>query len=101
MSAQPLEPGIDPEATAAVPSGPAEEETRDQPVPQSLLDGPGTCIGPYRLIQKIGEGGMGAVYMAEQEKPVRRKVALEDHQARDGHRPGHRPVRGRAAGPGA
>ncbi len=34
-------------------------------------------IGPYKLLQKIGEGGMGAVFMAEQEKPVRRKVALK------------------------
>jgi hypothetical protein len=35
------------------------------------------CIGPYKLLQKIGEGGCGAVYMAEQEKPVRRRVAVK------------------------
>jgi serine/threonine protein kinase len=40
-------------------------------------EGPGTRIGPYKLLQKIGEGGMGVVYMAEQEEPVRRKVALK------------------------
>ena len=40
-------------------------------------EGPGTMIGPYKLLQQIGEGGMGAVFMAEQEKPVRRKVALK------------------------
>ena len=34
-------------------------------------------IGPYKLLQKIGEGGMGAVYMAEQDKPVKRVVALK------------------------
>jgi len=38
---------------------------------------PGTCIGHYRLIQKIGEGGCGVVYLAEQEEPVRRQVALK------------------------
>jgi serine/threonine protein kinase/tetratricopeptide (TPR) repeat protein len=38
---------------------------------------PGARIGPYKLLQLIGEGGMGAVYMAEQVEPVRRKVALK------------------------
>jgi serine/threonine protein kinase len=37
----------------------------------------GTRIGPYKLLQKLGEGGMGAVYMAEQEEPVKRRVALK------------------------
>jgi serine/threonine protein kinase len=37
----------------------------------------GTQIGPYKLLQQIGEGGMGVVYMAEQQKPVRRRVALK------------------------
>jgi len=41
------------------------------------LEGPGTQIGRYKLLQLIGEGGMGAVYMAEQLEPVRRKVALK------------------------
>src|SRR5690348_3105597 len=36
----------------------------------------GKRIGGYKLLQKIGEGGCGCVYMAEQEKPVRRRVAL-------------------------
>ena len=34
-------------------------------------------MGPYKLLQKIGEGGMGTVYLAQQEKPVRRRVALK------------------------
>ena len=34
-------------------------------------------IGPYKILQKIGEGGSGVVYMAEQEKPIRRRVALK------------------------
>jgi serine/threonine protein kinase len=37
----------------------------------------GKCIGPYKLLQRIGEGGCGVVYMAEQEKPVRRRAALK------------------------
>ena len=38
---------------------------------------PGTQIGPYKLLQQIGEGGMGVVYMAEQKEPVERRVALK------------------------
>src|SRR5262245_12461636 len=38
---------------------------------------PTTVIGPYRLLQQIGEGGMGLVFMAEQTQPVRRRVALK------------------------
>src|SRR5262245_34663161 len=37
----------------------------------------GTQIGPYKLLEQIGEGGMGLVYMAEQQQPVRRLVALK------------------------
>src|SRR6185503_281066 len=37
----------------------------------------GTVIGPYKLLQQIGEGGMGTVYMAEQTQPIQRKVALK------------------------
>jgi non-specific serine/threonine protein kinase/serine/threonine-protein kinase len=37
----------------------------------------GTCVGPYKLLQVIGEGGMGVVYMAEQKEPVERRVALK------------------------
>jgi non-specific serine/threonine protein kinase/serine/threonine-protein kinase len=47
--------------TAAQPSGP----------------GAGLVIGPYHLLELIGEGGMGEVWLAEQRKPVRRRVALK------------------------
>ena len=40
-------------------------------------EAPGTVIGPYKLLQQIGEGGMGTVFMAEQHQPVQRKVALK------------------------
>src|SRR5262249_41497611 len=38
---------------------------------------PGTVVGPYKLMEQIGEGGMGLVFVAEQHQPVRRKVALK------------------------
>src|SRR5262249_51526630 len=43
----------------------------------TVTEKPGDCIGQYKLLQQIGEGGCGVVYMAEQEKPVRRRVALK------------------------
>lgn len=46
-------------------------------VDSASLERPGTQIGPYKLLQQIGEGGFGEVYLAEQHAPVRRKVALK------------------------
>src|SRR6516165_7552065 len=51
--------------------------TIDMPADEPPTEGPGTVIGPYKLIEQIGEGGFGVVYMAEQTQPVRRKVALK------------------------
>src|SRR6267142_4675379 len=48
--------------------------SRTSPVAEEKLS---SKIGPYKLLQKIGEGGCGVVYMAEQEKAVRRRVALK------------------------
>src|SRR5262249_10205288 len=42
-----------------------------------LRERPGTVIGLYKLLEKIGEGGMGLVFVAEQQQPVRRRVALK------------------------
>ena len=44
---------------------------------QRITEKPGTQIGPYKLLQQIGEGGFGVVYMVEQTEPVRRQVALK------------------------
>src|SRR5262245_39074711 len=51
--------------------------TSDGVSPLVVTEGPGAVIGPYKLLEQIGEGGMGVVYMAEQTRPVRRKVALK------------------------
>ncbi len=40
-------------------------------------EGPGTVIGPYKLIEPIGEGGMGSVWMAQQTEPIKRLVAVK------------------------
>jgi WD40 repeat protein/serine/threonine protein kinase len=42
-----------------------------------MTESPGTIIGPYKLLEQIGEGGFGVVFMAEQQRPVRRRVALK------------------------
>src|SRR5262245_25941618 len=53
--------------------GDAGSPTIDQPMNET----PGTIIGHYKLLEQIGEGGFGVVFMAEQTEPVRRKVALK------------------------
>ncbi len=56
------------------PPRPAALATADVPV---IGERPGALIGPYKLLEQIGEGGFGLVFMAEQQQPVRRKVALK------------------------
>jgi tetratricopeptide (TPR) repeat protein len=46
-------------------------------IDEPITERPGTMIGPYKLMEQIGEGGMGLVFVAEQEHPIRRKVALK------------------------
>src|SRR6516225_7818359 len=61
----------------------ASERQTDHLAPASTVaaspapsEKPGDRIGPYKLLQLIGEGGCGVVYMAEQDKPIHRRVAL-------------------------
>ena len=53
------------------------DSTRPARLVIPLTEKPGDRIGRYKLLQQIGEGGCGVVYMAEQEEPVRRRVALK------------------------
>ena len=52
----------------------------------------GSSIGPYKLLEQIGEGGMGVVYMAEQQAPVRRRVALKIIKLGHGHPASRGPI---------
>ncbi len=52
------------------------EETRSQ-LSAPITESAGTIIGPYKILQLIGEGGFGSVFLAEQAEPVRRRVALK------------------------
>jgi serine/threonine protein kinase/tetratricopeptide (TPR) repeat protein len=73
---------LDLESSPRAPGGPSAPSpdagpTEDILAPRRITEGPGTRIGPYKLLQQIGEGGMGVIYMAEQETPIRRRVALK------------------------
>src|SRR5262249_30683227 len=63
------QPAASPDATSDLP--------RTEAAGSLPTEAPGTVIGPYKLLQQIGEGGMGTVYMAEQTEPVHRKVSLK------------------------
>ena len=67
--AEPGDPGV---TVDSHPQAPAPPEKN--PLPTETA---GTRIGPYKLLQQIGEGGMGVVWMAEQQEPVRRMVAVK------------------------
>src|SRR5258706_7569291 len=61
---------------AAAPAHQVLAPTSELPEPTSD-EALGSCVSHYKLLQKVGEGGCGVVYMAEQEEPVRRRVALK------------------------
>jgi serine/threonine protein kinase len=57
--------------------GPIEPTLHTEFYNRRVAEGPGTVIGPYKLMEQIGEGGFGLVFVAEQHHPVRRRVALK------------------------
>src|SRR5689334_1232134 len=63
--------GLAPAGSASTESHPSAETA----LVANITEKPGDRIGRYKVLQKIGEGGCGVVYMAEQEEPVRRRVA--------------------------
>ncbi len=71
----PPRPSKSPVVNAAGKANDDDTETRTVPAGSPRSDP--EHIGPYRLMEKIGEGGMGVVYLAEQQTPVRRRVALK------------------------
>jgi serine/threonine protein kinase len=58
------------------PSGASATPAASTPA-EVAAEAPDVQIGPYKLLQKLGEGGMGTVWVAEQTEPVRRRVALK------------------------
>ncbi len=65
------------EAAGSILEGPAAPSRKTIHISLPFSEKAGDKIGHYKLLQQIGEGGCGVVYMAEQEQPVRRRVALK------------------------
>src|SRR5262245_22496816 len=64
-------------STDSFMTAPAAGEAPLRPSEYYVSERPGDCIGRYKLLEKIGEGGFGEVWMAEQREPVKRRVALK------------------------
>jgi serine/threonine protein kinase len=76
LNSIPTTAGAERQALPSFDDGPAPNKPKDGPVAIDQESSAGS-IGPYRLLEKIGEGGMGQVWLAEQTAPVKRQVALK------------------------
>ena len=70
-------PPVDRDSFSRTPGNIDEPDASSMGLLLTITEGPGTSIGRYKLLQEIGEGGFGVVYMAEQREPVQRRVALK------------------------
>ena len=66
-----------PDSLLAVPDNADLPTIKLDPAPEPPDEAVGQRLGRYKLLERVGEGGCGVVYMAEQEEPVRRRVALK------------------------
>ena len=84
----------------ALDSGPTSAHGPGRPERRRPAPGAGTVVGPYKLVQEIGEGGMGTVYLAAADRAGPAAGGGQGHQAGHGQPAGAGAVRGRAAGAG-
>ena len=79
---------------------PGQKHDEDVAPENYIEDQVGSIVDRFKLLERIGEGGFGVVWAAQQLEPVDRRVALKNHQAGYGNQASDRSIRGRKAGAG-